>query len=168
MGNFVDLTGRRFGKWVANWPSGKVRHDTMWLCLCDCGNISTVSGDSLRGGGTKKCRGCVTTHGLSYTPEYKMWGAAKWRAKQEGIPFNITPQDIIIPDVCPLLKIPLVHQKNRMAGNSPSLDKIVPSLGYVKGNIQVISQKANIMKNSATFEEAALLVKNWAAQLWPE
>lgn len=37
--------------------------------------------------------------------------------------------------------------------DSPSLDKIIPSLGYAKGNIWVISYRANTIKNNCTFEE---------------
>ena len=36
---------------------------------------------------------------------------------------------------------------------SPSLDRIIPEKGYVKGNIIVVSLKANTMKNNATIEE---------------
>jgi hypothetical protein len=43
---------------------------------------------------------------------------------------------------------------------SPSLDRIKPELGYVPGNIQVISARANVMKNDATPEEL-LAFANW-------
>lgn len=42
----------------------------------------------------------------------------------------------------------------------PSLDKIIPKLGYVKGNVWVVSNKANRIKSNATIEELELLVKN--------
>lgn len=44
--------------------------------------------------------------------------------------------------------------------DSPTIDKIIPNLGYVKGNVWVISAKANRMKSNATVEELELLVKN--------
>jgi hypothetical protein len=75
---------------------------------------------------------------------------AKQRAKKYGIPFDITYKDIVIPECCPYLGIKLVPFSE---WSSPSLDKIIPELGYVKGNIQVISTKANTMKNSATHDE---------------
>jgi len=42
--------------------------------------------------------------------------------------------------------------------NSPSLDKLIPELGYVKGNITVMSVRANRIKNDATRQEIELLL----------
>jgi hypothetical protein len=81
---------------------------------------------------------------------------AKQRAKKYGLPFDITYQDIVIPEFCPYLGIKLVPFSE---WSSPSLDKIIPTLGYVKGNIQVISTKANTMKNNATQEELICFAK---------
>ena len=46
------------------------------------------------------------------------------------------------------------------ARNSPSLDKIIPSKGYVEGNVAWISFKANAIKNDANSEEI-LKVSKW-------
>lgn len=83
-------------------------------------------------------------------------------AKKQGIPFNLTEEDVAIPDVCPVLGIPL----NKNAGNgrnttrddSVSVDRLIPELGYVKGNVVVMSFKANRMKNNGTVEELKALV----------
>ena len=88
-------------------------------------------------------------------PEKILLLSAKNRAKKRGLIFNITEKDIFIPDKCPVLNEPLekVFQptgKRAPADYSPSLDRIDPIKGYVKGNIQVISTKANAMKNNAT------------------
>lgn len=92
-----------------------------------------------------------------------MWLQAKHRAKNRGIPFSIDLSDIVIPKICPLLGIPLVHGKVRMDFNSPQLDRIIPELGYVKGNVQVLSMKANMSKARLTLDEMRLMVKNWEA-----
>jgi hypothetical protein len=81
---------------------------------------------------------------------------AKQRAKQLNLPFNIDVADINIPEICPLLKKPLqVSYPKSKGGNdfSPSLDRIIPCLGYVKGNVWVISRRANSMKSNATQED---------------
>lgn len=82
-------------------------------------------------------------------PEKHLLQAAKARALKAGIPFEIDIEDVVIPSMCPVLKQPMLR-KTRYA---PSLDRIKPDLGYVKGNVWVISRKANVMKNDATDEE---------------
>lgn len=90
--------------------------------------------------------------------------SAKQRASKQGIPFDITISDFDIPEYCPLLNIKLVkHIGDRQGGtyeDSPSIDKIIPELGYVRGNVWVVSNKANRIKNNATLEELKLLIKN--------
>ena len=86
-------------------------------------------------------------------PESVMLERVKYRAKNENLPFNLTRGDIFIPTICPILGIQLVRSEGRLTQNSPSLDRIIPALGYVKGNVWVVSMKANTMKNSATVEE---------------
>jgi hypothetical protein len=89
---------------------------------------------------------------------------AKSRAKKRGIPFEITSADVVWNDVCPVLKIPITIQRNKGRGgddNSPSLDRIDNGKGYVPGNVRIISNRANKLKNTMTKEECALLLKNW-------
>jgi hypothetical protein len=88
-------------------------------------------------------------------PEQYLYWQLKTRAKTAGVPFNLTLDDIIIPTHCPILGIPIFRNKGSHGptGNSPSVDRLVPALGYVKGNVWVISQRANVMKNDASFEE---------------
>ena len=71
---------------------------------------------------------------------------------ESNIPFDITPEDIFIPQYCPVLGIKL-QIGNGDSDNSPSLDRIVPVSGYVRNNIQVISTRANRIKNDATLVE---------------
>lgn len=82
---------------------------------------------------------------------YLMWSRAKKRALEKNIPFSIDLNDIIIPTVCPVLNVPFViNDSGRGPGDySPSLDRIIPELGYVKNNIKVISFKANRIKSDA-------------------
>lgn len=75
---------------------------------------------------------------------------ARARAKKAKLPFSITKDDIIIPAICPILDIPIILGSHKTVPGSPSLDRIVPELGYVKGNIAVISHKANRLKSNMT------------------
>ena len=58
----VDLTGQRFGRLVVIRQNGTTTSPKckrpMWECQCDCGNVVTVAGYSLRRGATKSC-GCL-------------------------------------------------------------------------------------------------------------
>ena len=88
-------------------------------------------------------------------PERVVCSMAKRRAKKKGLEFNIDNTDIDIPILCPILGIPIVkiYTKGKSTGptsNSPSLDRIDNSKGYIKGNVRVISHKANTMKHNAT------------------
>lgn len=82
-----------------------------------------------------------------------MLKSAQIRAKQDGIPCTITIDDIVIPEYCPILGIALVPSSRRSRDESPSLDKVDPDQGYVPGNVQVVSNKANTMKSSANRKE---------------
>lgn len=78
---------------------------------------------------------------------------AKYRAKKYDIELDIELVDIIVPDNCPILGIPLFCNRKHSGPNSPSIDRIDSSKGYIKNNIQVISHKANTMKSDATPKE---------------
>lgn len=85
--------------------------------------------------------------------EKYMLRSAKGHAKKNKLPFNLSIEDIVIPKYCPILGMELKCEKGRFIESSPTLDKINPVLGYIKGNIRVISYKANMMKNNANSEE---------------
>ncbi len=89
-----------------------------------------------------------------------MWVAAKERARERGLAFNLKPADIVTPKRCPLLGIPLLSSRGKATENSPSLDRLNPRKGYVRGNVWVISHRANRLKNNATLRELEKLVRN--------
>jgi hypothetical protein len=133
------------------------------VCDCICGTKGfRVLPESLRNGDTQSC-GCYLKeatgdrfrlHGKTHTKEFKLWYSAKERATRKDIPFDIELSDIVIPDTCPVLGIPLDKENvDKRINNSPSLDKFFPDRGYVKGNIQVISWRANRIKSDGTPEE---------------
>lgn len=96
------------------------------------------------------------------TPEAELWYQARKRARRDGTPFEITPADIVVPAECPVLGIPLFTADGR-SGNrrhSPSLDRIDPRKGYVRGNVVVMSLQANRIKSNATCDEV-MRVANW-------
>lgn len=78
---------------------------------------------------------------------------AKSRAKSKNIDFDLTVEDIIIPNQCPVLGIYLQFNTGHNRNNTPSLDRIDNAQGYIKGNVRVISMRANRLKSDATIEE---------------
>ena len=97
-------------------------------------------------------------------PKKVILSLAKQRAKAFGVPITITDKDFEIPDVCPVLGIELRH--NRSGGgkgsttrNSPTLDRINPDLGYIPGNVIIISKLANQIKSNANHEQIEKVCK---------
>lgn len=180
MPSLVDRTGQRFGRLtVIQRVENDHRHKKVqWLCRCDCGVEVVVHSAKLESGHTKSC-GCLlrensarmakesfTTHGLSQSDEYFMWRRAKQRAKLKNIPFTITLFDIVIPEYCPVLGLKLLRHIGEGAHgrpDSPSLDRLIPERGYVPGNVRVISNKANTIKQGASLQEIRM-VADWLAR----
>ena len=153
-----------------------------WDCLCDCGKRVAVVTDRLMSGKTKSC-GCLrdsrenTPKGDRQGQRrraierfgealpctniyYKAANRIMFKAKYGNIPVGFDSvmemafhlRDIA-PDECPVFNQPFRTIGNRANPFSMSVDKIIPSIGYVPGNIQIISNKANAMKQNATPEE---------------
>lgn len=108
------------------------------------------------------CKHCTFGHMATGRDTQKLHlNAIRHRCKKKNMAFNLTYEDLMIPEFCPILNIPLQNwgQANESgAFNSPSVDKIIPALGYVKGNVQIISNRANLMKNDATIENIQALL----------
>lgn len=92
-------------------------------------------------------------------PDIGMFNQAKRRAKEQGVPFTITYDDIVFPEFCPVFGVKLERGAGRPGPNSPSLDRIIPELGYVPGNVCVISHRANTIKNNATISELQQVIE---------
>ena len=88
-------------------------------------------------------------------PKAYLLVCAKRRAKKNNIEFSITVDDFEIPEICPALGVKMVKRTR----TAPSLDRIDPTKGYVVGNIQVLSLKANTMKNDSTHDELERFAK---------
>lgn len=85
--------GERYGRLVVIAQAGRNKENRLqYLCKCDCGNEATVLGKHLHSGNTKSC-GCFkreaglaanTTHGLSKTRLYRIWGNMIDRCERES------------------------------------------------------------------------------------
>jgi hypothetical protein len=93
----------------------------------------------------------------------RAYQSASSHAKQCNVPFTVTKADIawVVEDICPVFGTPLRYERGsgQRTENSPSLDRVKPELGYAKGNIRVVSWRANRLKSDATVEELLAIVR---------
>jgi hypothetical protein len=152
--------GQRFGRLVVTEVYAPKRRDQVRLkCVCDCGQAVDIAGGRLWSGETKSC-GCFRRdragelykkHGKSQTQGYCLFYDARKRATSKGLPFNLDPEDIVIPEFCPVFGFRLSAIGHRDV--RPTIDRLVPELGYTKSNIRIISFRANRIKSDATASE---------------
>jgi hypothetical protein len=68
------LTGQKIGKWtVGEAFKHPKRGERMYSCVCECGTTKDVKHVHLAAGKTKSCGCSWTTHGMSYSKEYRIW-----------------------------------------------------------------------------------------------
>ena len=98
-------------------------------------------------------------------PEKIMLTECKRRAKERGVPFNLEITDIQIPEFCPVLGVRLARGcgVGGSVDSSPSLDCLIPSQGYVRGNVCVVSARANRIKTDASLDEL-VKVTSWMTE----
>ncbi len=97
-------------------------------------------------------------------PEHYLWKVAKCRAKRTGVEFTITPSDINIPVHCLVTGVLLAGVlEGKRQPNTPSIDRIDYTKGYIPGNVHVICWRINFIKSQATLSELVQLGR-WAAK----
>lgn len=84
---------------------------------------------------------------------------AKSSSSQKETIFELTRNDIVIPDNCPILNIKL--SINNIKNYLPSIDRINSNIGYIKNNIIVCSWRANRLKGNANLDEIYQIYNNW-------
>lgn len=89
-------------------------------------------------------------------PRYSLWVSSKNNAYNNGLVHDLEIEDIVIPEYCPVLGFKLAM--NGRFPNSMSIDKIDPTKGYTKGNVRVISFKANRLKSNGRLEDFRAIV----------
>ena len=119
---------------------------------------------SSRDGRDTRCKSCCLASQKKHRRdlvEHNIWRTAKNRAKRRELDFDLAIDDIVIPERCPILDIPIfVVEGKKWGNNSPSLDRIDNSKGYIKGNVAVISMQANNMKANLDVEDVELLARS--------
>ena len=119
---------------------------------CKCKETKDILMFSLdrsnKDGRHRRCRECDS----AFRPS-RLLSSAKSRAMKSNLDFNLELIDIIIPEFCPILGIKLNKNRIKFGPDSPSLDRVDTTKGYIKGNVKVISHRANTMKSDMTKEQ---------------
>lgn len=91
---------------------------------------------------------------------FRQFHARRQSAIKHGIPFSITFEELYKPEHCPILGVKLNYGcsdfSNGKQSRDPckaSIDKLDPELGYVRGNVFIISWRANTLKSNMTIDE---------------
>jgi hypothetical protein len=164
-----DLSGKSFGKLTCVKPTGEFRHSTReWLCLCECGDEHITTANHLVSGNIKSC-GCISKQINSNHRNWKGYGEISGRyfsqlqrgAKSRGLEFKVSIQyiwDVFLKQerICKLSGVLLKFgstAKGKSLEQTASLDRINPSKGYIRGNVQWIHQDVNFIKQDLTEEK---------------
>jgi hypothetical protein len=158
---------KRDGDFRYDRPEAPDGYVACWNCkeILPEGQFYSKNKDGSYGKKTNLCRACNQEAARRYYKNNKekyerirkdnpikvLLKNIKARAKKNNIPFDLNEDDLFLPDTCPVLGIKIIPFDN--SGNSPSVDRFIPELGYVRGNCQIISKRANKIKNNATIEE---------------
>ena len=103
-----------------------------------------------------RCKSCAAQFYQALDHRKKLLNNARKRAKNKGVPFELIPDDIVIPRQCPVLRTAMDSSSQAASmvnSTAPSIDRLKPENGYTKDNIRIISARANSLKSNATPEE---------------
>lgn len=119
------------------------------LCITCCKNESTNN---------HRCEICLKKYKRDLPLATKLFRNARSRATKNNLEFSIIESDIVVPEYCPILGMKLQENILSAKSNSYSIDRIDSNKGYVKGNIHVISHRANQLKSDGTIQELEALL----------
>jgi hypothetical protein len=111
----------------------------------------------------KKAASKASYHKKREDPITRMLKGAKSRAYADKREFNIDASDLILPNRCPYLGIEFEQRDSNgklILQTCYSIDRIDSSKGYIKGNVQILSVKANRMKSDATISDMIVFATN--------
>lgn len=179
MGTFINLAGKRFGRLIVLRRDSTVNGKNIrWVCLCDCGNEKSISGNKLRSGNTRSCR-CLdnelikeraTKHGESHkSPEYYIWKSMRQRCND---PNSISHKDYGARGikVCKRwddYKL-FIEDIGRRPTPKHQIDRINVNGDYEPGNCRWITQteNANNKRNNTmlTYNGVTKTLPTWARE----
>ena len=114
---------------------------------------------------SKQTRHKIYTIRQASRPWDLMTWSAQRHARDHNVPFDLTPEYVKtlwpLNGKCPALGIDLLFGKDTASPNSPSIDRLIPELGYIKTNVAIISMRANRIKSDAIDPAELRMVADW-------
>jgi len=114
------------------------------------------------------CKKCASSYAdkkrrMNPDPKYRLWLSTYCSAKRRRLEHTICPSDIPTPVFCPLIGIRLDYRRTKGQGkvkhNAATVDRIDNTRGYIPGNIQVLSSRANRVKSDFTLPQLKRLAE---------
>lgn len=126
------------------------RFTSSWICI-ECSRTEHYTSDR------ERYRAMENTMALQFK-------ARKQQSLNKGVPFTIELEDLEQPEYCPILGIKLNYAWGGKNGQlrdpaKATIDKVIPELGYVPGNVFIISWRANKLKSDVRIEELENILK---------
>ena len=181
-----DLRGLTFGKLTvqdlspSKTPGGKLR----WVCLCACGQTTTVTGSNLSSGNTQACGQCRSPHTPGKRALLAHYNNYRNNAKTKEIDFDITLTrfEELVKSPCYYCgHDPILRDFSNYVGSDYSrrfrtamqtvvngIDKVDPTQGYTEANVVACCSDCNYAKHRLSQEAFISLCKRvankWSAQ----
>lgn len=167
MPSFKDHTGQKYGKLTCVSYLGKSR----WLCKCDCGGESTVRSADLTTGNTKSCGCNHEHHGLTHTPEFRVWVGILRRCydlRSEDFK-NYGERGILVCDRWRYSFSNFYADMGQRPTPQHSIDRIDNNLGYSPENCQWSTRKEQgrnrRVNHFITHNGETLCLQDWANRI---
>jgi hypothetical protein len=164
--NFIDITGKTFGKWTVlqrdlTRKTKPNDQNVYWLCRCQCGTEKSVNGMTMKSGRSTQCRRCWE-QGHKHNLNARVWGRILRNAKLREIPVDlgkVKEAKTFLYDLlhvkqnncCALSGLPIriadtIKGDMNRKETTASLDRIDSTKGYTRNNVQWVHKNVNKMK----------------------
>ena len=166
-----DLTGQTFGKWTVIGFHSRSKSRTMWICQCECGIEKRIGGGDLCNGKSRSCHSCARrTHGLTRTPEYRVWANMLDRCRNPASPGYVRwgGRGIVVCERWQSFEN-FLEDMGKRPSPEHSIERRDNDLGYSPENCYwaTLKEQSHNKRNTQllTFRDRTMCLAAWAEEL---